>query len=1324
MKFDCSRWICAALLFLSAGFAPAAQTVLSGHVPAAVAHLNAISAVPATTRLNLAIGLPLRNPAAMERLLQQISDPASPNYRHYLTPEQFTEQFGPSQDDYERVLNFARTNGLTVTATYSNRTVLNVSGAVSDIEKAFHVTMQVYQHPTESRTFYSPNVEPTVNASVPILSVQGMNNYILPHPMYHIIPASNVQPEGGSAPNNGGFMGQDFRNAYLPGVTLKGTGQTVGLLQFDGFISSDIRTYENLAGLPNVPLITELLDGVDGSAGEANVEVCLDIETSISMAPSLSAVFVFEGEFPDSILSAMVSSGIKQLSSSWGYQQDATTEQFYKQMILQGQTFLTASGDGDAWVNIIHPVSFPNLESTNITLVGGTTLTMSGKGVAYVSETAWNSGSVGDFGHNPDGFAGTAGGISTDLGIPSWQQGISMTANLGSTTNRNMPDVALTADNVFVVANGGQQLTVGGTSCASPLWAGFMALVSQQAATAGNPSVGFLAPEVYALAKTASYTNYFHDTITGNNFWDQSPTNFPAVAGYDLCTGLGTPNGKALIFQLAGRSPRTGFMHLTVDPPSGSTLLNSTTQTVFVTINDGGFDVTNATVTAVIPGVTNLTLLDNGQAPDAFADDGVYSATFQVPAAVSSLTMTVTANATNVVGATNVIYYSAVTVLNDNFANATKVPVAGAAYFSNNKFATLEVGEPAHNGDTNDAASLWWSWTPSTSTNVFIDTIGSQIDTVLAVYTGSTLVTLQPVAAASGSVSQSQSAFVSFNAQAGVPYRIAVASVKSNSVGSLVLHVTPGGQLDSVAPVVSVTSPLSGQSVTTHSILLSGTAFDPTPNASGVSQVFVTGGNGIGTVATGTTNWTAAIFLQPELNIISVYAEDAAGNFSSPVTVEVNYLPPTEANDFFVSATNFQLTGTSGVVSGGNTNATKENGEPIIAGNAGGKSVWWSFTAPADGVLTLNTTNSTFDTLLGLYTGTNVAALTLIADNDDAFPGAPGGFSFISQAVKAGQTYDIDVDGYDAASGNISLSYSFSPATVYHLVANAVNGGTVQLMVTNILGGTTMLPGQSGNFAAGSAVILSAIPFATAQFNNWSGDVSSSVNPLTAVVQNNVNLTANFVPFPFTDGFESGNLSHLPWTTAGNAPWFVQTNIVDQGMYAAQSGAITNSQTSSLILTTNFNAGLGSFDFKVSSEADWDFLNFSVDGVLYKQWSGEIDWANYTFALNAGMHTLEWSYTKDPSLSSGLDAAFIDDVNLPLGTPIVPPPQLKLQRQSDGSLVMTVTGQGNGQYITQTSTNLVNWQNFSTNTASGGVIQIIIPANPTNRAQFYRAFAP
>ena len=496
---------------------------------------------------------------------------------------------------------------------------------------------------------------------------------------------------------------------------------------------------------------------------------------------------------------------------------------------------------------------------------------------------------------------------------------------------------------------------------------------------------------------------------------------------------------------------------------------------------------------------------------------------------------------------------------------------------------------------------------------------------------------------------------------------------------------------------------------------------DPVYNASGVSAVLVSA-NGVSTRATGTTNWTAAIALLPNLNAIQVVAVDEAGNFSTPVNVSVNYLLLTATNDFFVNAS--ALSGMSGLASGGNTNATRENGEPLIDGNPGGKSVWWSFTPPADGVLTLNTTNSTFDTLLGIYTGSSVADLTTIADNDDAYPAAPGGFSFISQAVRANQSYKISVDGYGGAFGKIVLNYSFVPSPVYQLTSESA-GGTVQLAVTNVLGGITALPGQTGFFAGGSSVMLLAVPATAGQFNNWSGSVASSSNPLTVVVQSNMNLTAHFAPIAYTDGFESGNLSHLTWITEGDALWFVQTNVVAQGIYAASSGAITDSQTSSLILTTNFTSGTGSFDYKVSSEAGWDFLNFYVDGVLNQQWSGTVGWANYAFVLSSGVHTLEWSYVKDPNFSYGLDAAFIDDVNLPILLPAPPaPPQLQLQLQSDGSLVMTLNGQDGGQYVVQTSTNLIIWENFSTNTAAGGVIQITIPANPSNQAQFYRAYAP
>src|SRR5208283_4964003 len=119
---------------------------------------------------------------------------------------------------------------------------------------------------------------------------------------------------------------------------------------------------------------------------------------------------------------------------------------------------------------------------TNITQVGGTTLTTTGPGGTYVSETVWNWGYVASAGQ----YLGSSGGVSANYSITAWQQGINMTTNQGSTTLRNVPDVALAADNVLVIYNNGAREMVGGTSCAAPLWAGFAALVNQRAAIFGS----------------------------------------------------------------------------------------------------------------------------------------------------------------------------------------------------------------------------------------------------------------------------------------------------------------------------------------------------------------------------------------------------------------------------------------------------------------------------------------------------------------------------------------------------------------------------------------------------------------------------------------------------------------------------------------------------------------------------------------------------------------------------------------------------------------------------------------------------------------------
>jgi subtilase family serine protease len=566
---------------------------LHGQIPEAISHLQPLGRFPGTNRLDLAIGLPLRNKEALNQLIQQIYDPASANFRQYMTPEQFTEQFGPTELDYQAVIDFAKTNGLTVKATYPNRTLLDVSGSAATVEKVFHVTLRVYQHPTENRLFFAPDVEPSVSASLPALHISGLDNYALSHPNLHMAPTIGMGVSGtasGSAPG-GNYWGNDFRNAYAPGVSLNGAGQIVGLFEMDGYYANDITAYETNAGLStNVILQNILLDGLSGSPSSNTnfvTEVSLDIEMAISMAPGLSKVVVFEGNSWDDILTSMADhKEINQFSCSWGFSGavDTTMENDFLQMIVQGQSFFLASGDGDAFTGALMGPD----DDTNITTVGGTTLTMID--AAYATEMVWNWGynSQESWWYSGNGYWGSGGGISTRTSIPIWQQGVSMSSNGGSTTMRNVPDVALTADQVWGIYFNGLNGPFGGTSCAAPLWAGFTALVNQQAAAKGKSPVGFINPAIYAIGKGPNYTSDFHDVTTGNDTWSGSPANFYATNGYDLCTGWGTPNGWNLINDLAtpdsfGVSPGAGFSAF--GPVGGP--YNPTVQTFSLT-NFGG----------------------------------------------------------------------------------------------------------------------------------------------------------------------------------------------------------------------------------------------------------------------------------------------------------------------------------------------------------------------------------------------------------------------------------------------------------------------------------------------------------------------------------------------------------------------------------------------------------------------------------------------------------------------------------------------------------------------------------------------------------------
>jgi subtilase family serine protease len=545
-----------AWLFLSeAALLAADPHVLHSRVHAAVAKLTPVGRLAAGTRLNLIIGMPNHHQAELDQFVRDLYDPASTNFHRYLTSPQFMAKFGPTEADYEAVANFARNNGLQVTDTFDERGAVYVAGAVSDIEKAFGVTLRLYQHPSEDRQFYAPDVEASVDAALPILDVSGLDNYVKPHPMLHKKPASAPRASGGSA-SGGNYRGYDFRNAYAPGVSLTGSDQYVGLVEYEGYYASDISTYESQAGLPSVSLVNPLGNSPDHSDTNGVAECSLDIEMAISMAPGLSGVYVFEGSSSDQILGSMVTyTGIKQFSTSWGMNQDSTAEGYLQRMQAQGQSFFSASGDGEAYVAEFDPIPWPS-DDPNLVSVGGTTLYMSGSGATLESNVVWNSGYFGAndhwFANGQSGWWGSGGGISDSYTIPIWQQSVDMSGNGGSTSWRNVPDVACTGNDVWVIYDSGLSGGFVGTSCASPLWAGFTALINEQAANQGLPSVGFLNPAFYALGQSALYNGAFHDVTYGNNFWPDSPSLYSAKPGYDLGTGWGTPNGQGTIDALVG----------------------------------------------------------------------------------------------------------------------------------------------------------------------------------------------------------------------------------------------------------------------------------------------------------------------------------------------------------------------------------------------------------------------------------------------------------------------------------------------------------------------------------------------------------------------------------------------------------------------------------------------------------------------------------------------------------------------------------------------------------------------------------------------------
>ena len=582
---------------------------LRGHVPRLAARRAA--AVPAGEPIHLQLTLPLRNSGELDQLLTRQYDPSDPLYGQYLTPEQFAERFAPSEAQYDAVTRFAQANGLTVTGRHPNRTILDVTGPAGAVESAFNTRLSRFQA-TDGRIFRAPEVDPAIPTALAgtLSGVVGLDDLNVRHPNHRVRGSAaagggsrsghgQVSPQVnpiGSGPN-GGLSPSDIKAAYnLKSIPEDGTGQTLALYELDGYDATDVTAYENQFGLPHVTLQNILVDNFSGAAGQDAIEVTLDIELQIALAPGISKILVYEATNPDGSLDCYnkiaTDNLAKSISVSWGLAEnqislsEMTAESnIYKQMAAQGQTIFVSSGDDGAYTDkktltVSDPASQPY-----VTSVGGTQLATNGPGGSWKSETSWNDGTQ-------PGDSGGGGGISAVWPIPTYQVNVVGGATTkGSTTMRNVPDVSLDAEpnTGYAIYIGGQWTIVGGTSCAAPLWAAYAALVNQRRASQIRPVLGFANPLIYQVG-LAHGTTSFHDIADGS-------TNlfYPAVAGYDCSTGWGTFNGASLMPDLVEGIPTKfsiqGTVQLAGAPLPGVTV--AVTDAQAVTAADGTYSLNN-----------------------------------------------------------------------------------------------------------------------------------------------------------------------------------------------------------------------------------------------------------------------------------------------------------------------------------------------------------------------------------------------------------------------------------------------------------------------------------------------------------------------------------------------------------------------------------------------------------------------------------------------------------------------------------------------------------------------------------------------------------